>query len=78
MEPSVDMLAKDLDGGAVQCLACRRYCRIAREQAGFCGVRVNEGGKLRLSVYGRPCAVHIDPIEKSPCSISFPEAAASP
>ncbi len=66
MEPSTDMLAKASEGKGVQCLACRRYCRIAEGQAGFCGVRVNENGRLRLSVYGRPCAVHIDPIEKKP------------
>jgi pyruvate formate lyase activating enzyme len=66
MEPSTEMLAKDLGKSAVQCLACRRYCHIAENHAGFCGVRANEGGKLRLTVYGKPCAVHIDPVEKKP------------
>ncbi|MFH0884544.1 MAG: AmmeMemoRadiSam system radical SAM enzyme [Candidatus Micrarchaeota archaeon] len=66
MEPSTAMLAKDSGNGLVQCLACRRYCKIPVGQAGFCGVRVNDGGKLALSVYGRPCAVHIDPVEKKP------------
>lgn len=66
MEPSTAMLAKDAGKGLVQCLACRWYCRIPEAQAGNCGVRVNERGKLKLSVYGRPCAVHIDPIEKKP------------
>jgi pyruvate formate lyase activating enzyme len=60
------MLAKPLEGGNVQCLACSRYCRIPEGQAGFCGVRANEGGKLRLVVYGRPCAVWVDPVEKKP------------
>jgi len=59
------MLARK-SGKMIRCLACRRYCSIAEGQAGFCGVRVNEGGRLRLEVYGRPCAVHIDPIEKKP------------
>ena len=58
------MLAKGK--GTLQCLACRRYCTIPEGQAGFCGVRVNEGGKLNLTVYGRPCAVWVDPIEKKP------------
>lgn len=66
MEPSAAMLARSLSGKAVQCLACRRYCGIPDGQAGFCGVRVNDGGRLSLSVYGRPCAVQIDPIEKKP------------
>ena len=59
------MLAKKA-GKLLQCLACNRYCRIAEGQAGFCGVRVNERGRLKLSVYGKPCAVWIDPIEKKP------------
>lgn len=65
MEPKTRMLAKKLKG-MVQCLACSRYCRIPEGQAGFCGVRVNEKGALRLSVYGKPCAVWVDPIEKKP------------
>jgi pyruvate formate lyase activating enzyme len=60
------MLAKKLAGGVVQCLACNRYCKISEGTAGFCGVRVNEDGKLRLTVYGKPCAVNIDPVEKKP------------
>ncbi len=60
------MLAKQLQGGMVQCLACSRYCRIPDGQAGFCGVRANDGGRLKLLVYGRPCAVWVDPVEKKP------------
>lgn len=66
MEPKTKMLARKADKGLIQCLACNRYCRIPDGQAGFCGVRVNEKGKLKLSVYGKPCAVWIDPIEKKP------------
>lgn len=33
---------------------------------GQCGVRYNLHGKLYLSLYGYPCAVHIDPVEKKP------------
>jgi pyruvate formate lyase activating enzyme len=29
-------------------------------------VRSNEGGKLALSVYGKPCAIWVDPVEKKP------------
>ncbi len=60
------MLARPLPGGAVLCLACARYCRIGDGQAGYCGVRVNDSGKLRLTVHSRPCAVQIDPVEKKP------------
>jgi pyruvate formate lyase activating enzyme len=34
--------------------------------AGDCRIRVNLGGKLRATTYGRPSAVHIDPMEKKP------------
>jgi pyruvate formate lyase activating enzyme len=60
------MLAKSAGAGRIQCLACRRYCAIPEGQAGFCGVRVNDGGRLVLVVRNRPCAVHMDPIEKKP------------
>lgn len=50
----------------VQCLACRHYCKISDGGTGVCGVRMNKGGVLVLLVYGRPVAVHLDPIEKKP------------
>jgi len=60
------MLFEKLEGGDVRCLACRWYCQIREGQAGVCGVRFNERGRLALSVYGRPCAIWADPIEKKP------------
>jgi pyruvate formate lyase activating enzyme len=33
---------------------------------GFCRVRENIGGKLYSLVYGNPCAINLDPIEKKP------------
>lgn len=50
----------------VICELCPRACRIPEGGAGDCRVRVNLGGKLRATTYGRPSAVHIDPIEKKP------------
>jgi pyruvate formate lyase activating enzyme len=35
-------------------------------QVGGCNVRINKGGTLYSLVYGKPCAVHVDPIEKKP------------
>ncbi|HIH23078.1 TPA: hypothetical protein HA238_05090, partial [Candidatus Micrarchaeota archaeon] len=66
MKSKSKMLARKNSDKTITCLACARYCRIPNEQAGFCGVKVNDGGRLKLSVYGRPCAVWIDPIEKKP------------
>ncbi|MCX5907049.1 MAG: AmmeMemoRadiSam system radical SAM enzyme [Deltaproteobacteria bacterium] len=50
----------------IQCQLCPRTCVVAEGQRGFCGVRENRGGKYYSLVYGNPCAVHVDPIEKKP------------
>ena len=50
----------------VRCDLCPRRCVIPEGGAGDCRVRVNLDGKLRATTYGRPSAVHIDPIEKKP------------
>jgi pyruvate formate lyase activating enzyme len=55
-----------LDKNKVRCLLCPRKCTIAEGRTGFCGVRKNTEGKLYSLVYGKPCAVNIDPIEKKP------------
>jgi len=52
--------------GAVECLLCPHRCRLAEYERGQCRVRINVGGRLHSLVYGRPCAVHVDPIEKKP------------
>ncbi|MFA5813575.1 MAG: AmmeMemoRadiSam system radical SAM enzyme [Patescibacteria group bacterium] len=54
------------DNKIVQCQACSHYCAIREGMAGICGVRRNIEGKLYLLVYGKPAAVHVDPIEKKP------------
>lgn len=51
---------------AVECLLCPRHCRLKEGDRGNCRVRTNIGGKLFSLVYGKPCAVHVDPIEKKP------------
>jgi pyruvate formate lyase activating enzyme len=59
-------LIKDKKGKTFTCCACNRYCRLAPGQVGFCGVRANDDGKFNLLVYGKPCAVWVDPVEKKP------------
>lgn len=56
----------------VQCRLCPRQCVIDDHRHGFCGVRENQGGRLVTRVYGRPCAIHVDPIEKKPLFHVFP------
>ncbi|HEB97198.1 MAG TPA: AmmeMemoRadiSam system radical SAM enzyme [Sedimenticola thiotaurini] len=50
----------------VACELCPRGCVIPEGGAGDCRVRVNIDGRLRASTYGRPSAIHIDPMEKKP------------
>ncbi len=52
--------------GMVQCLLCPRKCQVADGDRGECGVRENRKGVYYSLVYGNPCAVHVDPVEKKP------------
>lgn len=63
---------KVLDDKEVVCTLCPKVCRLKPEESGFCGVRKNLGGKLYTLAYGRPVAVHVDPIEKKPLYHFFP------
>jgi len=53
-------------GDYVQCNLCPHRCIIADGERGICRVRENRNGRLYSMVYGNPCAVHVDPIEKKP------------
>jgi len=53
-------------GSYVKCQLCPKGCLIADGHRGDCGVRENRDGMLYTMVYGNPCAVHADPIEKKP------------
>lgn len=57
---------KKLDYQRVQCLICPRQCRVDDVERGYCATRENKGGRYYTLVYGKPCAVHVDPIEKKP------------
>lgn len=50
----------------VRCELCARRCILAEGERGLCRARINVDGRLRSLVYGRPVAVHLDPIEKKP------------
>ncbi len=50
----------------LECKLCPKGCVIAPGESGECRVRVNVGGRLLAVTYGRPCAVHVDPVEKKP------------
>jgi pyruvate formate lyase activating enzyme len=50
----------------LRCKLCARDCQISEGKSGFCRVRKNIDGKLYSFVYGKPCTIAIDPIEKKP------------
>ena len=55
-----------LENGRVRCNLCPHRCTIADGSRGICRVRENRGGGLYTLSWGRPCAIHADPIEKKP------------
>lgn len=55
-----------LDKGRAVCDLCPRHCSLQPDQIGICGVREFSGGRLLSRVYGRPSAIHVDPVEKKP------------
>lgn len=52
--------------GVVQCELCPRLCVLREGRVGNCRVRKNVKGELKSLVYGAPCAINVDPIEKKP------------
>lgn len=61
-----------LSDNKVHCLLCPRSCVINPGKRGYCGVRKNTGGTLYSLVYAKPCAVHVDPVEKKPLFHFYP------
>lgn len=53
-------------GKTVQCELCPNECVLENGQHSRCRARMNKDGVLYSLVYGKPCAVAVDPIEKKP------------
>ena len=60
------MYYRQIGDGLVQCQLCPSHCPLSKGSRGLCRVRENRDGVLYTLVYGNPCAVHNDPIEKKP------------
>jgi pyruvate formate lyase activating enzyme len=60
----------------VQCELCPNLCILEEGRHSRCRARMNKGGKLVSLVYGKPCAVNVDPIEKKPFFHFLPGTAA--
>lgn len=58
--------------GRIQCDLCPRYCRLGDGDRGFCFVRQNLGGVMKLTTYGRSTGFCVDPIEKKPLNHFLP------
>jgi pyruvate formate lyase activating enzyme len=50
----------------VKCLLCAQECVLKGGERGRCRARINHDGLLKSLVYGRPAAIHVDPVEKKP------------
>ena len=59
-------------GEKILCELCPQECRLQEGQAGICGVRRVEAGKLVTSNYGFCASLALDPIEKKPLYHFFP------
>ena len=57
---------KKLPDREIECGLCPRKCRLGDKERGYCGVRENDGGTYYTLVYGKVCALNVDPIEKKP------------
>ncbi len=55
-----------LGGGKIQCELCPRQCHVPHGKRGFCRVRENRDGKLYSLVYGNPCVLYLNRIEREP------------
>ncbi len=66
MELKEALFYKKLRNNDVTCQLCPRYCVIKNSERGNCGTRTNINGILYSVVYGMPCSIAIDPIEKKP------------
>jgi len=52
--------------GLIRCTLCPTFCELRPFERGRCRVRLSLENRLGTVVYGRPCSVGIDPIEKKP------------
>ena len=57
---------KSLPHKRVKCELCPKLCEVDDRERGFCGVRENRDGQYVTLVWGQPCSMNVDPIEKKP------------
>lgn len=60
------MFYEKLPEKEIRCKLCPKECTIGDRERGWCGVRENREGTYYTLVYGNPCSINPDPIEKKP------------
>ncbi len=55
-----------LDDSRIQCDLCPHACEVDEGERGICEVRENISGQYYSLVYGNPCSLNVDPVEKKP------------
>jgi len=60
------MFYEKLKENEIKCTLCPKECVISDRERGWCGVRENRKGVYYTMVYGNPCSMNPDPIEKKP------------
>ncbi len=55
-----------LENNRIRCDLCPRRCQLAPGHRGPCRVRENRGGQGYSLVYGNPCLIQMDPVERKP------------
>jgi pyruvate formate lyase activating enzyme len=60
------MFYEKLKENEIKCKLCPKECEIGDRERGWCGVRENREGTYYTLVYGNPCSINPDPIEKKP------------
>ncbi len=57
---------------AVVCPVCPHHCYLNEDSIGRCRARINRGGKVICSNYGKITSIALDPIEKKPLAFFHP------
>jgi pyruvate formate lyase activating enzyme len=60
----------------LKCQLCPNECTIKEGETGDCRTRITEDDKMYSIVYGNPCSIHVDPIEKKPLFHFLPQSRA--
>jgi hypothetical protein len=71
------LLWEPLPGRRARCGVCLRRCEISDGRKGWCGTRVNRGGRVFSLIYGKVASLAVSPIEKKPLFHYYPAAAGS-